>query len=168
MWFSWTNNKTRRPAGERPVFWWRQLESAPRAGLPFAHLFPRPPASRQQAPSEAQRLVSELIAPDPPERMDEIVLAYQQKPPKRQWEQVEFSQIVAISRLDGAESAAWGEDGGMVVQWFDQGELMSAWPTAPIPPMNLSPAPRGVARITAWLKALIPKQDSLELASAEY
>jgi hypothetical protein len=170
MWFNWTLNKTRKPTRERPVFWWRQLESGPRSGLPFAHLVPRPPTSRRGAPSEAQRLVSELVAADPPERMEEIVQAYQVKPPKRHWEPVEFSQILAITRVNDAESDAWGDDGRRVVEWFDQGELMHAWPTAPIPQMTLSmsPGPRVFARVTAWLRGLIPKPDSLELASAEY
>jgi len=168
MWFQWTHKDTRSPARDRPVFWWRQVESAPRSGLPFAHLFPRPPASRRPPPSEAQRLVAELIAADPPERMEEIVETYQAKPPKRHWEPVEPWQVLSITRVDDAESKAWGDNGSQVMEWFDQGELIHAWPTAPIPQMSLSPLPRGFARIAAWLKGLIPQQDSLELASAEY
>lgn len=168
MWFEWTHKETRKPASERPVFWWRQLESADRSGLPFAHLFPRPPASRQRTPSEAQRLVRELVAADPPDRMEEIVQAYQYKPPERHWEPVELWQIVSIVPKDETESVAWGEDGGRIVEWFDKGDLMHAWPTSPIPLMTLSPAPRGFARVVSWLKGLIPKPDSLELASAEY
>ena len=164
MWLKWIHNQAR----ERPVFWWRQLESAPRSGLPFAHLFPRPPSARQPAPSEARRLVDELVSADPPERMEEIVQAYQRKPPQRRWETVESWQILSVSRVDDSELEAWGEDGGQVVEWFDQGELMSAWPTAAVPEMNLTPAPRGIARVVAWLRGLLPKSDSLELASAEY
>lgn len=166
MWFKQTSNAARRG----PEFWWRQLESASRSGLPFAHLFPRPPTSRRPAPSEARQLVSELVAAAPPEPMEEIVHAYQHKPPVRRWEPVESWQIVSVSRIDDAESAAWGADGHRVVAWFDQGELMAAWPTSPIPQLELAPAPRGLARLVAWLKGLIliPKPDSLELASAEY
>jgi hypothetical protein len=170
MWFKWTISQTRTPARERPVFWWHQLESESRAGLPFAHLFPRPPASRRKPLSEARRLVSELVAADPPERMEEIVHAYQYKPPKRNWEPVELWQILSINRLDDAECAAWGDDGSRVVEWFDRGELLSAWPATPIPQMAQESTPRGFGRIVAWLKGLIPdpKSDSLELVGAEY
>ncbi len=168
MWLNWTSNITRTPARARPEFWWRQLESEPRAGLPFAHLFPRPPASRRKAPSEAQRLVGELIAADPPERMEEIVQAYQSTPPDRQWEPVELWQVLSINRLDETECANWGEDGSRVVEWFDRGELMHAWPTAPIAQMGPDPARRGFGRIVAWLRGLIPKPDSLELVNAEF
>ncbi len=164
MWLKWTHKQAR----DRPLFWWRQLESAPRSGLPFAHLFPRPPTARQPAPSESRRLVDELVSTDPPERMEEIVEAYQHKPPQRRWDPVESWQILSVSRVDDSESAVWGDDGGRVVEWFDQGELMSAWPTAAVPKMDLIPEPRGIARVMAWFKGLLPQRDSLELANAEY
>ncbi len=168
MWLKWTSKKVSRSVSERPVFWWRQLEAEPRSALPFAHLFPQPPVSRRTAPNETQRLVGELVAADPPERMEEIVEAYQHRPPMRHWEPVKVWQILSAHRVEDDETAAWGEDGGQIVDWFDRGELMHAYPTEPIPQMAVVPATRGIGRAVAWLKKLMQKPDSLELVGAEF
>ncbi len=163
MWLNWTRSKIT----ERPACWWEELERAQRPGLVFAHLFPRPPRGRRPATGEAHRLVKELVRTRPEEGMEEIVNAYRKAPPGRRWEQVEPWQILSVQRLDTAELERWGADGGQVLEWFDKGELLSAWPVGdPAEPLAEPPA-RGLARALSWLKSLLTRPESLDLANAE-
>ncbi|GAF86652.1 unnamed protein product [marine sediment metagenome] len=164
MWSEWLHIKGSNRIRERPVTWWRQLETAPRAAMPFAHLFPRPHQSKRHVDSEAVRLVRDLVRVRP-EHMEDVVQHYQSV---QEWEPVEASQIVSISRLNDAETAEWGTDGGQVVEWFDHGDLMHAWPTKSPTGMDISEGstPGGIARVRTWFRGLFPKQ--LELANAEF
>ena len=60
-------------------------------------------------------------------------------------------------------------DGGQIVEWFDQGELLAAWPTTTFADLQEeAAAPRGISRVVAWFKGLIkPAEEQLELAKAE-
>ncbi len=126
MWHTWLHEMGSSRPADKPRCWWRQLEQRPRHGMPFAHLFPRPPTHRAPPPSEAERLVRELapVAPAEP-TLEEIVQRHRSGPPIRSWEPVEAWQIVSVERLDERESARWGEGGDQVVEWFDRGDLES-------------------------------------------
>ncbi|MFH2010528.1 MAG: hypothetical protein ABI333_28265 [bacterium] len=114
--------------------------------------------------SEVVRLVKELVRQQP-ERMEDVVQHYQSA---QEWEPVEASQIISIARLDDTETARWGADGGQVLEWFDHGDLMHAWPMKTAAGLDYEDggAPHGIARLTAWFRGLFPKQ--LELANAEF
>jgi hypothetical protein len=162
MWAKWLHEPARAKQG-RPLCWWHQLETSRRGELPFAHLFPKPPAERQRDLTEAQRLVAELIPSRVPEPdLEATVQAYVDTQTAPGWEPVEPWQIVGIGRLDPSEAADWGPDGLQVLEWFDRGEL-AVWPLAPLeePDEERGLWQRLVARVR---RALAP---SPEMAGAE-
>ena len=162
MWFEWLHNTIPTAASQRPVCWWRQIETSPRMGMPFAHLFPRPPARRSPAISEAERLVRELVRTETTKPLEEIVQRHQRRQTESEWQPVEAHQVVSIERLNDHELAAWGGDAGQVVEWFDKGDLAS-WPTSSFQSLDPeAPAPRGIRRVTTWFRGFFPKQ--MELA----
>jgi hypothetical protein len=58
------------------------------------------------------------------------------------WQPVEPWQVIRIDRV-GDESAAWGDQGHLVQEWFDRGEL--EYETALAEAMaNASPPPHGL------------------------
>ena len=130
MWPKWIHSRAgKERRAEKPLCWWQQLETNPRIQLPFGHLFPRLPTSRQQRSSESRELVKQLVrdAKTRPTLEDHVQAHLQVRTPQtsQQVDQVEPWQIVSIARLDEAEARKWGAGGQDVVEWFDKGELVS-------------------------------------------
>lgn len=151
----WIHNRgSREKRAARPLFWWRQLETGQRTGLPFGHLFPRLPAARQPRPSESQRLVRELVeqAQHRPTLEDHVqqYLATNASPQTRHCDPVELWQIVGIARLDETEARKWGPGGRDIVEWFDKGELLS-WPMDH-GPVNTNLKRNAFRKIVDWLR----------------
>ncbi len=173
MWYPWHAPPSTPAPAERPRCWWHQLEQQPRLGMPFAHLFPRPPRGREPRGSEAEQLVQELKRPGfLKPTLEEIVQLRraappEASPPRSPWQPVEAWQIVSIERLDERECRCWGADGAQIVEWFDRGDLATCSTSSHWSAAFAVPRRRGWRRWVARLRAWLTPPGRWELASAK-